>query len=52
MKSEIKLMEKLVDLGIISKEDASKIITRMQEKLNELKKSGGFPLARPKQEKK
>ncbi len=52
MKAEIKLMDKLVELGVIEKEDANSIKVRMQDKLNELKKSGGFPLSRPNREKK
>lgn len=47
MKDEIRLMDKLVELGVLEKADASAIKKRMQEKLDELKKSGGFPLSRP-----
>jgi ribosomal protein S20 len=52
MKAEFKLMDKLVDFGVIDKADANAIKTRMQKKLDELKKSGGFPLSRPKRERK
>jgi hypothetical protein len=45
-------MDKLVDFGVIDKADANAIKTRMQKKLDELKKSGGFPLSRPKRERK
>lgn len=51
MNAEVKLIDKLVDLGIFSKEDATTIKTRMQGKLNELKKTGEFPLSRPKRNK-
>lgn len=52
MKAEFKLMDRLVDLGVIEQADASAIKTRMQKKLDELKKNGGFPLSRPKRERK
>lgn len=52
MKAEFKLMDKLVELGVIGKEDATFIKSRMQQKFDELKKTGEFPLARPKREKK
>ena len=47
MKAEIKLVNKLVDLGVLDESDANAITTRMQDKLAELKKSGEFPLSRP-----
>ncbi|HHV10650.1 MAG TPA: DUF2680 domain-containing protein [Clostridiales bacterium] len=52
MKTEVKLMDKLVDLGIMNKEDASMLKARMQERFDELKKNGEFPLSRPKRPKK
>ncbi len=52
IKAEVKLMDKLVDLGIMNKEDASMLKARMQERFNELKKNGEFPLSRPKRPKK
>jgi len=52
MKAEMKLMNKLVELGVIEKDDASFIKARMQEKLDEIKKNGEFPLSRPKRERK
>ena len=52
MKAEIKLMDKLVDLGVMKKEDVANFKTHMQERLDELKKTGEFPLSRPKRTKK
>lgn len=52
MNAEIKLIDKLVEFGVFSKEDAASIKTRMQQKLNELKTNGEFPLSRPKRNKK
>lgn len=51
MKAEIKLMDKFVELGIISKEDATALKARMMERFSKLKESGEFPLARPKSSK-
>ena len=48
MKAEIKLLDKLVDLDVLKKEDVAVLETRMREKLDELRKSGEFPLVRPK----
>lgn len=52
IKSEIKLMDKLVDLGIINKEDASSFKARLMDRFNKLKESGEFPLGRQKGTKK
>lgn len=52
MKSEIKLMDKLVELGIVSKGDASDFKARMMERFKKLKESGEFPLTRQKSGKK
>jgi ribosomal protein S20 len=52
MKAEAKLLDKLVDLGVMNKEDASMLKARMQERFEELKKNGEFPLSRPKRPKK
>lgn len=52
MKAEFKLMDKLVEFGVFEKEDAAYIKTRMQDKLDELKANGVFPLAMPKRNKK
>lgn len=52
MKAEFKLMDKLVEFGVFQKEDAAYIKTRMNEKLNEIKQNGVFPLAMPKRNKK
>ena len=51
MKAEIKMMDKLADLGVIKKEDAALLKTLMEEKLAEIRKNGEFPLARPKRTK-
>jgi len=51
MKSEIKLMDKFVELGIIKKEDATAFKARLMERFSKLKESGEFPLARPKKQK-
>lgn len=47
MKDELRLLDKLVEFGVLEKSDTNAIKKRMQEKLDELKKSGGFPLSRP-----
>jgi polyhydroxyalkanoate synthesis regulator phasin len=52
MKSEIKLMDKLVELGMINKEDAMTFKARMMERFKKLKESGEFPLTRQKGTKK
>ncbi len=52
MKAEFKLLNKLVDFGVLEKSDAKAICSRMQEKLDELRKSGEFPLAKPRHERK
>lgn len=52
MKAEYSLLDKLVELGVFNKEDATFIKERMQEKLNSIKKSGDFPLAKPQRERK
>lgn len=52
MKAEAKLLDKLVDLGIMNKDDASMLKARMQERFEILKKNGEFPLSRPKRPKK
>lgn len=46
MKSEIKLMDKLVEFGIITKEDSSAFKGRMLERFKKIKSSGEFPLTR------
>ncbi|MDD3173794.1 MAG: DUF2680 domain-containing protein [Herbinix sp.] len=52
IKSEIKLMDKLVEFEIINKEDASSYKARMLERFKQLKDSGGFPLTKQKGTKK
>lgn len=51
MKSEIKLMDKFVELGIIEKRDATAFKARLMERFSKMKESGEFPLARPKSSK-
>lgn len=48
IKAEIRLMDKLLEFGIISKEDATTFKARMMERFKKVKESGEFPLARPK----
>jgi hypothetical protein len=48
MKSESKLMDKLVELGVMDKKDAEILKTNMTEKFNEMKQSGDFPFSRKK----
>lgn len=52
MKAEIKLIDKLVEFDIISKEDATTFKARMMEKFKKLKDSGEFPLTKQKETKK
>jgi ribosomal protein S20 len=52
MKSEIKLMDKLVEFGIINKNDGSAFKARLMEKFKKIKESGEFPLTRQKGTKK
>jgi catalase len=51
MKAEIKLMDKFVEFGIISKDDATAFTARLMERFSKMKDSGEFPLARPKNSK-
>lgn len=51
MKAEIKLMDKFVELGIISKEDGTAFKAHMMERFSKMKESGNFPLSRPKSSK-
>jgi ribosomal protein S20 len=43
MKAESNLMDKLVELGVLEKDDAEMLKSRMTEKFNEMKESGEFP---------
>lgn len=52
MKSEIRLMDKLVELDIISKSDGSAFNARLLERFKKMKDSGEFPLTRNKPSKK
>ncbi len=52
MKAEIKLTDKLEELGLLGKEDGTLLKARMQERFTELKKSGEFPFSRPNRDKK
>lgn len=51
MKAEMRLMDKLVEFDIISKEDASAFKAHMMNKFNKLRESGQFPLTRQKNSK-
>lgn len=46
MKLNIKLMDKLVELGVFEKEDVSNYKTRIWEKYNKVIETGEFPLLR------
>lgn len=48
MKAEMKLMDKLVELGVMEKNDVAALKNRMQERLNQLKESGEFPFVKQK----
>jgi hypothetical protein len=48
MQSEFKLMDKLVNLGVMNQEDANAFKSHMQERLKKVKESGEFPLFRQK----
>lgn len=52
MKSEIKLINKLVELGLMNKDDADARKIHMMERLKKLKESGEFPLYRQKEKQK
>ncbi len=51
MKAEIQLIDKLAELGIVSKDDATAYKARLMDRFSRMKKSGEFPLARPKRSK-
>lgn len=51
MKTENKIMDKLVELGVIAKEDATVIKANMLDRYNKLKASGEFPLMGQKRQK-
>lgn len=46
LKSEIKVMDKLVEYGVIGKEDAAAIKANMTDSLKSIKESGEFPFYR------
>ncbi len=46
IKSEIMLMDKLVEFGIINKDDATAVKARMMDRFKKMKDSGQFPLGR------
>lgn len=48
MKAEMKLMDKLVEFEIISKEDATAFKAHLMTRFKEIKDSGQFPLIRQK----
>lgn len=51
MKAQIALMDKLVEFGIMKKDDADKFKIHMARKLEEVKASGEFPLIRQREKK-
>ena len=48
IKAQNKLLDKLVDLGVVTKEDAAMLKAERTLRYNKLKESGEFPLMRPK----
>ncbi|MDF2537211.1 MAG: hypothetical protein K0S76_232 [Herbinix sp.] len=48
MKAEINIMDKLVDYGVMTKEDADAIKNHMTAKFKKIKDNGEFPLMRMK----
>jgi DNA-binding protein Fis len=52
IKAEMRLMDKLVEFGIINKEDASAFKAHIMNKFNKLRESGQFPLSRQRSSKK
>ena len=46
LKSENKVMDKLVEYGVLEKEDAAAIKTNMANSLNSMRESGDFPFYR------
>ena len=48
MKAQNKLLDKLVDLGVIAKEDAVMLKLERMDRFNKLKEGGDFPLMKPK----
>lgn len=48
MQIEMKLMDKLVEFGVMEQQDATILRTYMMDKFNKLKQSGEFPLYRQK----
>ncbi len=52
MKAQNKVMDKMVQLGVMDKADAAKIQSERTERFEKLRKSGEFPLMRHKGKKK
>ncbi|MDF2609893.1 MAG: hypothetical protein K0R92_1367 [Lachnospiraceae bacterium] len=48
LEAEDKVIDKLVELGVIQNEDAANFKTHLQNRFNKLKESGEFPLLRQK----
>jgi ribosomal protein S20 len=46
MQSDYKVMDKLVEFGVMDKTDATAFKSKMNEKLTKMKESGEFPLLR------
>ncbi|MDF2484373.1 MAG: hypothetical protein K0R46_541 [Herbinix sp.] len=47
MKAQNKLLDKLVDLGVIAKEDAMMLMLERMDRFTKMKESGEFPLLKP-----
>lgn len=48
MKAEMKLMDKLVELGVMEKNDVAMLKNHMQQRFDQLKASGEFPFVKQK----
>ncbi|MDO5293137.1 MAG: DUF2680 domain-containing protein [bacterium] len=44
---KIKVLDKMVSLGVMDEADAKEVKTRMEERFAKMKESGKFPLGRP-----
>lgn len=49
MQAENKLLDKLVEFGVMEKEDAAMIKAHRSELFNKAKKTGEFPMSKPKE---
>jgi hypothetical protein len=48
MKAEMKLLDKLVEHGVMQQKDVTALKNRMQDRFNQLKTSGDFPFVKQK----